>query len=87
MAIDPNRQPVFVHCMHGSDRTVTMIAAYSIVVQGWSKEAAIAEMCEGGFGYHSMWTGLPKLLRELDVDLIRRELGITRVEQRLILGR
>ncbi len=77
IATDPEQQPVFVHCMHGSDRTGMMIAAYRIVVQGWTKDEAIAEMTEGGFGYHTIWAGLPKLLRALDVQAFRRELGIT----------
>ncbi len=80
IAVDPKRRPVFVHCMHGADRTGMMIAAYRIVVEGWSKDEAIAEMTVGGFGYHSMWTGLPELLRELDVESLRQELGISAPE-------
>lgn len=74
--IDPERQPVFVHCQHGADRTGTSIAAYRIVVQGWSKQEAIREMTEGGFGFHSVWTNLIKSLEQLDVDRIRSQLGV-----------
>ena len=76
IAIDPARQPVFVHCQHGADRTGTSIAAYRIVVQGWSKEEAIREMTEGGFGFHSIWTNLIRYLENMDVEKMRRELGI-----------
>jgi len=38
---DPARQPVFVHCQHGADRTGAMVAVYRIVVQGWTKEKAL----------------------------------------------
>ncbi|MFH0909934.1 MAG: protein-tyrosine phosphatase family protein, partial [Planctomycetota bacterium] len=41
--------PFFLHCLHGSDRTGAYTAIYRIVVQGWSKEAAIEEMTGGGY--------------------------------------
>jgi len=68
---DPDRQPVFVHCQHGADRTGTMCAVYRIVVQGWDKEEAIRETRYGGFGFHEIWTGLPKYIRKLDIQTIR----------------
>ena len=74
---DPARQPVFVHCQHGADRTGMMTAIYRIAVQGWSKEDAIAEMTEGGFGFHSIWTNLVEYVRKLDVDRLKREAGLT----------
>lgn len=40
---DPASQPVLVHCELGKSRTGVVIAAYRIVAQGWSDEAAIAE--------------------------------------------
>lgn len=42
--------PVLMHCKHGQDRTGLIAAMYRIVVQDWTKEAAIAEMTQGGFG-------------------------------------
>ena len=68
---DPACQPVFVHCQHGADRTGTMCAVYRIVVQGWDKEEAIRETRYGGFGFHEIWTGLPKYIRKLDIQTIR----------------
>ncbi len=66
-----------VHCLHGSDRTGTVIAAYRIGVQGWSKEKAIDEFVNGGFGYHSFWfPNLPRLLKSLDVEQFRKDIGL-----------
>jgi protein tyrosine phosphatase (PTP) superfamily phosphohydrolase (DUF442 family) len=73
---DPANQPVLVHCKHGADRTGTMVAAYRIVVQGWSKEAALAEMREDRYGHHWLWKNLRNLIRDLDVERIRNEVGI-----------
>jgi protein tyrosine phosphatase (PTP) superfamily phosphohydrolase (DUF442 family) len=73
---DPKRTPVLVHCQQGADRTGTMTALYRIAVQGWSKEEAIREMTDGGFGYHQVWVNLPDWIRDLDIDEIRREVGI-----------
>jgi protein tyrosine/serine phosphatase len=77
IATDPAKQPVFLHCQHGSDRTGTMIAIYRMAVEGWTVDEAIDEMMRGGYGFHSMWTNLTAYLRELDVERIRREAGIT----------
>jgi hypothetical protein len=69
---DPERQPVFVHCQHGADRTGTMCAITRIVLDGWTKQAAIEEMTSGGYGFHSIWPNLITYVRELDVeDLVR----------------
>jgi tyrosine-protein phosphatase SIW14 len=73
---DANRTPVFVHCRHGADRTGTMCAVYRIVVQGWSKDKAIEEMTEGGFGFHKIWGNLPDYIRDLDVEKLRQQAGI-----------
>lgn len=70
---DPEKRPVFVHCMHGADRTGTMVAVYRIVVEGWDKEKAIDEMRNGPFGFHEIWTGLPEFLKELDIEGLQKE--------------
>ena len=74
---DPQRTPVLVHCQHGADRTGTMCALYRVVVQGWTKEAAIREMTEGGFGFHEVWKNLPRWIEKLDIESIRKDAGIT----------
>jgi protein tyrosine/serine phosphatase len=67
----PALQPVLVHCEHGSDRTGTMVAVYRIAIQGWSKEAAILEMTQGGYGFHPLWQNLTDYVMQLDVDAIK----------------
>jgi len=63
-----------VHCLHGSDRTGTVVAGYRIAAQGWSKEAATDEFEFGGYGYHSLWfPNLPKLLLTLDEKKFRQD--------------
>jgi protein tyrosine phosphatase (PTP) superfamily phosphohydrolase (DUF442 family) len=73
---DPKRTPVLVHCQHGADRTGAMTAAYRIVVQGWSKEEAVREMASEEFDFHRVWTNLPGWIHDLDVDAIRKDVGI-----------
>ena len=82
IATDANRTPVLVHCQHGADRTGTMCAVYRIVVQGWTKEEALREMQDGGYGYHPIWKNLPPWIEKLDADSIRRELGIEGIPPR-----
>lgn len=79
---DPTRTPVLVHCHRGSERAGTMVAVYRIAVQGWSKEEAIREMTEGGFGFNDYWSNLPKWVQELDIDSIRAQAGITNLAQK-----
>ena len=76
IATDTSRQPVFVHCKHGADRTGVMCAAYRIVVQGWSKADALAEMTGGGFGHHKIWFNLRRFVSNLDVADIKRRAGL-----------
>ncbi len=78
LVTDPKRAPVLVHCWHGSDRTGAMVAIYRVAVQGWSKDEAIREMTEGGFGFHQIWVNLPKWIRELDIEAVARDAGIPR---------
>lgn len=70
---DPARQPVLVHCQHGADRTGTMCAIYRIVVEGWTKEAAIREMTEGGYEFHEIWQNLPSWIEQLNIENLRAE--------------
>ncbi|HEX5137143.1 MAG TPA: DUF5329 family protein [Planctomycetota bacterium] len=73
---DETKGPFFVHCQHGADRTGMMVAIYRVVCEGWKKEDAIDEMTQGGFGFHPLWRGLPKYVREIDVDALRKKAGI-----------
>jgi protein tyrosine/serine phosphatase len=76
IATDPSRGPVFVHCQRGADRTGAMCAIYRIVVQGWTKERAIAEMTQGGFGFYEGWQNLIDYVRQLDVERIKAQAGL-----------
>jgi protein tyrosine phosphatase (PTP) superfamily phosphohydrolase (DUF442 family) len=67
------RKPVLVHCLHGSDRTGAVVALYRIVCQGWSKQQALAEMEQGNFGYHPVFSNIPDFINNADVESIRQQ--------------
>ena len=73
---DTNNLPLFVHCKHGADRTGTMCAVYRIAVQGWTKDEAIREMTEGGYGFHDVWENLIDFIQDLDVNAVRAKAGV-----------
>ena len=75
IATDPARQPVFVHCAHGADRTGVMCALYRVVVQDWSKQAALDEMKHGGYGFHPVWRNIERRLLALDVAALKSALA------------
>ena len=77
IAADESNQPVFVHCMHGSDRTGMMCAAYRVVIQGWPKDEAFREMRDGGFGFHGDFQHLLRQIEKLDVEAVRKEIGMS----------
>lgn len=64
--------PFLIHCKHGADRTGVMSAMYRIVEQGWTKEAALRELREGGYGYHSVWKNIVRYVEKVDVEAVRR---------------
>lgn len=66
------RAPYLIHCLHGADRTGVMCAMYRVVVEGWSREEALDELRNGGFGYHSMFKNIPEYLLTVDVEEIKR---------------
>ncbi|KPA89733.1 protein tyrosine/serine phosphatase [Pseudomonas asplenii] len=67
--------PVLMHCKHGSDRTGLMAAMYRVVVQGWSKEDALAEMTQGGFGESSHHKDGIRYMMKADIDKLRTALA------------
>ena len=73
IATNPEKQPVFVHCQHGADRTGTMVAVYRMVVENWDADEAIDEMRNGPFGFHEIWTGLPKFIEELNIEALQEK--------------
>jgi protein tyrosine phosphatase (PTP) superfamily phosphohydrolase (DUF442 family) len=73
-------QPVFVHCRRGADRAGMAVAAYRVVVEGWSKEDALFEMTEGPYDYNPRWKKLVRFVEELDVDRLREAAGLTAIQ-------
>lgn len=68
---DPERTPVLVHCQHGADRTGAMCALHRVAMQGWTKEEAIREMKQGGYGFHGIWENLARWIEERDIGRIK----------------
>jgi protein-tyrosine phosphatase len=60
MLQDSKNWPVFVHCLHGVDRTGTVIACYRIAFDFWPNERAEKEA--EGRGMHSAERGMKKFI-------------------------
>jgi len=73
VATDPTRQPVFVHCQWGCDRTGMMVAAYRVVVEGWSRARALDEMRRMGF--NNDWHGIEEYVEHLDAAALRKAMA------------
>lgn len=74
LRIIKNRKgPIVIHCWHGSDRTGLTVALYRIAFQNWSKDDAIDELENGGYGYHKIYGNIKTFIRNLDVDEFRKE--------------
>ncbi len=73
-AIAQAKKPVLVHCKYGSDRTGCIIAAYRISKCNWTKEEAIKELREGGFGFHEKnYPNILTLLGTLDIEKLKKD--------------
>jgi tyrosine-protein phosphatase SIW14 len=46
---DQQQRPIFIHCLHGADRTGLLIAIFRIAHDGWPVDRAYAEMKQHGF--------------------------------------
>lgn len=69
-------EPLLVHCFHGSDRTGVVVAMYRMVVQGWPREQAIAELTDPRYGHHAdVFPNIRRYLETVDVGTIRERLG------------
>lgn len=69
---DPASGPYLIHCQHGADRTGLMCAMYRIVIQGWSREEALRELTDGGYGFHAwIWKNIPEYIRKVDLAAIK----------------
>jgi protein tyrosine/serine phosphatase len=67
--------PFLIHCNHGSDRTGLMSAMYRILEQEWTKEDALGELVNGGYGFHSIWRNIPRYLRKVNVEELRAKIS------------
>lgn len=75
--LQSSEKPVLVHCIHGSDRTGCVIAAYRMIHYGWTKEEAIKELVEGGYGYHAKWfPNILELINSLDVEKLKNDIQV-----------
>jgi len=70
---EPKNWPVFIHCWKGNDRSGLYVAAYRIVVDGWSRDDAIRELVR--FRYTRIWFRIPHLVREIDVDRLKARIA------------
>jgi tyrosine-protein phosphatase SIW14 len=68
-----DNQPVFVHCMHGSDRTGMMVACYRMVVQGWDRQDSMAEL--PNYGFHNIWLDIRIFLQNMDPQAMAQQLA------------
>lgn len=69
--------PILIHCWHGSDRTGVVSAAYRVVFQNWSKDQAVDELKNGGYGYHQrFYPELIQMILNLDAESFREKLDI-----------
>jgi len=67
--------PILIHCQHGADRTGLVSALYRVVYQGWTKEQALNELQNGGYGFHAIWQNIKRYLEQVDIDKLRREVA------------
>jgi protein tyrosine/serine phosphatase len=63
--------PFLIHCQHGADRTGLMSAMYRMLEENWSAQDALAELIDGGYGYHSLWKNIRNYVLSADVSRLR----------------
>lgn len=63
--------PFLIHCQHGADRTGLMSAMYRVLEENWSPQDALAELVDGGYGYHKMWKGIREYVSSVDPPRLR----------------
>ena len=54
-----------------------VLAVYRVLVEGWSKEEALAEMTGGGFGFHTEFGNLLEYVEELDLEKMRKKAALS----------
>lgn len=75
--IRDRKGPILIHCFHGSNRTGSVAALYQMVFRNMPKDEAIENMLKGGYGYHKIYSNIPRLLQQIDVEKLQEELGVS----------
>jgi tyrosine-protein phosphatase SIW14 len=65
-------KPILVHCRYGADRTGLVIAMYRIIFENWTREKAIAELLNGGYGFHTRYENIPEYIQHADITAIKK---------------
>lgn len=68
LALLNTKEPVFVHCKRGADRTGAVIACYRIAHDGWQRERALEEAKSYGMGLVQL--GLKHYIMGFQPDMI-----------------
>jgi protein tyrosine/serine phosphatase len=63
--------PFLIHCQHGADRTGLMSAMYRVLEENWTPQDALAELVDGGYGFHKMWKNIKKYVSSVDPVKLR----------------
>ncbi|MES9992145.1 MAG: tyrosine-protein phosphatase [Candidatus Thiodiazotropha sp.] len=75
--IAESEKPILIHCWHGSDRTGVVAAMYRMVFQEWTREQAIDELVNGGYGYHAnFYPNIERYLQTVDITAIKQKVGV-----------
>jgi tyrosine-protein phosphatase SIW14 len=61
---DESRRPVYVHCLHGQDRTGLVVGIYRVLHDHYTREEAYREMLDNNF--HPWFRGLSETWENFD---------------------
>lgn len=70
--INSAQKPLLIHCKHGSDRTGVVTAMYRIIFQNWTKQSALDELKNGGYGFHTRYDNIPEYINNFDTEYIKK---------------
>ena len=46
-----------------------------MLYHGWSRTQALAELQQGGFGFHTVWINIPQYLRQVNLADLKARVG------------
>lgn len=67
-------KPILIHCRHGSDRTGVVIAMYRIIYENHTKQEALDELRNGGYGFNTIFVNIPKYIKKVNIAKLRDKL-------------